>query len=468
MTPLPIDAIAGAIGADIVGEPAGAVIRRVMTDSRSMQDGDLFVAIRGERFDGHDFVEQALAGGAKAAVVARGCAIARAGTRFGPLLIVQDPVRALGALANYYRREVLGTRTKVVGVTGSNGKTTTKELIHHLLSEARRGSRATRSFNNEIGVPLTLLSADAGDDYVVVELGTNAPGEIAALGNVCLPDVGVITSVGEAHLLGLGSLEGIAAEKSALLRYLPADGLAVISADSEVIRPHVASCGVRETVLVGRSVDADKRVRMARTSLSGSEFTIEGSRAYQLPLIGCHHAVNAALALEVARWFGLPEDQLAARLATFQTGAGRVHARVAGSVTIIDDSYNANPASVAEAINTLACLGTPRRRVLILGDMHELGDASEILHEEVVRKASTSAIDLLIGIGPFMERALSCDRNSSPTGTMGCESTGQAVTRIPGMIAAGDLVWVKGSRVMQLERVVEAIAQRWDRGVAVA
>jgi UDP-N-acetylmuramoyl-tripeptide--D-alanyl-D-alanine ligase len=269
------------------------------------------------------------------------------------VLIVDDTVQALGRLAAYYRRAVMSVSTVVVAVTGSNGKTTTKCMIDHVLGGSLKGRASPKSFNNLIGLPLTLLSAEAGDQYLVAEIGTSAVGEIAALAAIASPEVGIVTSIAEAHLQGLGDVHGVADEKSSLLDSIRLGGLAVVNIDRPEIRPFL--CRVQRARLVTIGTDPSARLQVAdrHSTIHRSSFLLDGRFTVDLPMPGAHHATNATAAFAVARWFGIACDEIITRLGTFVPPDGRTRVIETGGITIVDDAYNANPGSVAAAIETL-------------------------------------------------------------------------------------------------------------------
>ncbi|MDM8005571.1 MAG: UDP-N-acetylmuramoyl-tripeptide--D-alanyl-D-alanine ligase [Phycisphaerae bacterium] len=464
--------------------PAGS-FSRVCIDSREVQPGDLFIAIPGERFDGHDFVEQALAGGATAAVVRKDFKLPS--SRVGPsrvtdpkpealLIRVDDTVQALGRLGRYYRRSVVGGSLTVIAVTGSNGKTTTKAMIAHVLSGRWQGRASIKSFNNAIGVPLTMLSVEPSDVFVVCEVGTNAPGEIATLAKLIEPEIAVITGVSEAHLEGLGSLGQIAEEKLSLLHHLRPEGLAVVNADCEVLRKTLERdrrLAELKCVTFGEWRNADIRmtglqVSMARQSderLSQTlppvhlEFTVNDRFKYELRVPGRHNVLNALAAIGVARRLGVDHEEIAARLATFSLPPMRLEYQRVGDLTLVNDAYNANPASLAAAVDVLVSLPTDGRKVLIVGDMRELGEASEELHRQAAEKIARSGVNMVIAIGQ-QARLVSRTVETVSGGaveTHAYASVDSARRRLVSYLDRHDTILMKGSRLLALEKLVPAI-----------
>ena len=479
MVSLTLDEIADAISAKIAAPVAaqahaGAVrVTGVSTDSRTVAEGDLFFALSGPRFDGHSFLDAALAKAA-AAVVQRSRWPGGEAPAHKPVLLVSDTTEALGALAAYYRSQFAGT---VIAVTGSNGKTTTKSMIHHLLSAHRRGRAAERSYNNAIGVPLTLLSAERNEDYIVVELGTSGPGEIERLARLASPNMAVITGVAEAHIEGLRDVHGVAVEKASVLKQLRRGGLAVVNVDRPEMRhllsgpdgPGLTSGGPLLTC--GAEPDADLRLTACRQEGRVLHFTINGRIELTMRATGRHNAINALAAFAIARRMGMSEDQIVERLAKFSPPAARLERRRAGVLEILDDSYNANPGSMEAALSVLRSLPTQGRRVLIAGEMRELGPDSEKWHAWLGREAACSPIQVLVAVGAqsrvvvdAARAALKANGRNGRRGPRLCAypTAKEAAAQIGELLEPGDLVLIKGSRAVGLERVVHAVV-RWGR-----
>jgi len=430
------------------GEPV--VVGAVTTDTRTARVGDLFFALRGERMDGHAFLRQAAEAGCAAALVAMDAEVSAEipGAFRGGVIGVPDTTAALGDLAAWHRGQV---GTTVVGVTGSNGKTTVKRMIHHILSRRLAGTCSPKSFNNNIGVPLTLLAVRPGDDYVVCELGTNAPGEIAALTAMARPDVAVITSVGPAHLERLGSLERIAAEKASILGRVPPGGLGVIWADSDILARTVRSYECRR-VRFGESEEAELRLTGCTPLGRRQQFEVNGRLTVDLPLPGRHNALNALAALAVAQRFGFEQDDAAAALASFAGEAMRLEWIELPDGTIINDAYNANPASLAAAADVLTgAAGT--RKVLLVGDMLELGDQAEALHRQAGADVAGTGVDLLVSVGP-LGRYIAQGAAENGTASASFRSAEDAADALADLICPGDTVLIKGSRGMAMEALV--------------
>lgn len=453
MRSLTIEEIRRAVGGRWLAPADQAVATRVTTDSRDTRPGDLFIALRGERFDGHKFLAAAAAGGCVAAVVDRSIDLPLdVATVFpGGLIGVAETTAALGKLARWHRE---GSSARVIAVTGSNGKTTVKEMIHAILSRRWVGSRNVKSFNNNIGLPLTLLGVNEGDDYVVCEIGTNAPGEIASLTEIARPDIAVITSIGPAHLEGLGSIEQIAVEKASILSTMGSEGIGVVWADSDLLARAVARYAVR-CIRFGVCDEADLRLTAYEAREAGSRFEVNGRLQVDLPLPGRHNAMNALSALAVARRMGMDESEACEALANMSSVSMRTEWIDAGPVTIINDAYNANPASMRAAWEVL-CGVAGRRRVMICGDMAELGSTSEALHEQLGGDLAGGDIDLLIGVGP-LGRYIAQGAAAGGLASETFASAVEAAENVPTLLRDGDVVLIKGSRATGMEALVGPI-----------
>ena len=456
--------------------PDGVRVEGVSTDSRSLTSGQVFLALKGDAFDGHAFLGQAAAAGAPLLVIDQEGVWAgvRADlpTAVG-VLLVDDTARILLRFAQAYRQTL--TRTKVIAVGGSNGKTTTVRMLDAVLGTRLRGRASAKSFNNSVGVPLTILGASPTDQYLICEVGTNAPGEIGALAPVVEPDICVLTSLGREHLEGLGSLDGVAREEASLIGSLREGGCAIVACDESLVtavRAQLRALPGEPRVLVtfGREDTADVRVENAAQDFTGVTFTLNDRSAYSLPLLGLHNALNAAAAVAVARRLGLTTDEARTGLATVRGPAMRLEREEvvgsgagAGGIRVINDAYNANPESVLAAFATLrevaAC--TPHhRRVVILGDMLEQGAQGPGLHAEVGRAlAQGNPPDLVVLVGSLVAHTATVLRPLLPDGAI-VHLPDVAAPRdahVAGLLRPGDLVLLKASRGIGLERVLTAL-----------
>lgn len=464
MIKLVLDEILAAMEAQPTTRLPPVSIDRISTDSRSVAPGALFFALRGERFDGHDYVGEALAQGALAAVVEharlpelRRRYSAEMGTTRG-LLGVDDPLRALARLAQYHRRQV---PAQVIAVVGSNGKTTTKNMIDHVLAGAMKGRASPKSFNNAVGVPLTLLSVESGDEYLVVEIGTNAPGEIAQLAQIAEPEVAIITSIAEEHLEKLVDLAGVAREECSIINHLRAGGVAIVNGDAPYAADLSSASGVRH-VTFGRGSHCDLRITDVDQTPAGLTFRVNDHFPYRLPMLGAHNAVNAASAIAVGRRLGMEHDQIAARLATFTAPAMRHELIRAGGVTIINDAYNANPPSAFAAIDTLECFQAEGRKHVVFGEMRELGPRTGELHRSVaerLRQAQFARVLLVGAAADYMAESLQAPGLFNTRVTC-VPDVNACVDELMSDLRDGDVVLLKGSRVVGLERLVPLVSAR--------
>ncbi len=432
------------VGGELIGGDAD--FAGVGTDSRTIGPGQLFVALRGERFDAHAFVGDALARGAIGAVVER------------PLtahairqIVVPDCLRALGALARAWRG-TLGAR--VVGITGSNGKTTTRTQLQSVLAIAGRTGGSAGNLNNEIGTPLSLLRLDRDLDFAVLEMGCGKPGDIAYLAAIVRPDVGVVTNVGPAHLERMGSLEAIARTKAEMFDGLAADGIGVVNADDAFAPLFRERLGPRRRIEFGIAGAPD---------VSARDLVLDGERArftlvlpgvatpVDLPLPGRHNVANALAAAAAGHALGLTPDQIVAGLESTPRVAGRLERIAIAGGVLYDDSYNANPASVKAGIDTLVL--EPGRHWLVLGDMRELGPAERTLHAEVGDYARARGVERLFATGSLAEAAVIA---FGPGGVAFPDRAALAAALAAG-IGPGIHVLIKGSRGSAMDDVVTRV-----------
>ncbi len=448
MTPRLLSWIAQATGGRLVGDDR--TVDAVATDTRALPGGDaLFVALKGERFDGHAHVRAAADGGCVAALVARPVEAAL------PQVVVADTEHALASLAAAVQRE---RATKVLAVTGSNGKTTVKTLLHSILRQLGSAYANPGNRNNEIGLPLAVLDAPDDARFAVYEMGAGKPGDIAYLTAIARPDVALVNNIASAHLERMGSLLGIAQTKGAIYQALPADGVAVVNADdafalyfSERLR------GVR-MIRFGIEAEADISARDIHGGLQGSRFTLvtpEGEVEVALPLPGRHNVRNALAAAAMATAVGAGPAQIRAGLEAVEGVAGRLAAhRLRRGATLVDDSYNANPGSLAAAIDTLADGGG--EAWLVLGDMRELGADEVALHAEAGARARAAGIARLFALGELSAHAA---RTFGEGGSVHASHAALA-DALWAQLGAGTTVLVKGSRGSAMDKIVTALLQR--------
>lgn len=428
----------------------------VVIDSRAVEPGDLFVAVRGEVHDGHRFVPDAVARGAAGAIVAAGRAAEFAALGV-PLVEAPDTLVALSALATSWRAKY-GPAVRVVGITGSVGKSSTKELAAALLGRYRRVLKSPKSYNNEFGLPLSVLLLRPETEVALLEMGTYGPGELTALAAIARPDVTVVTNVGHSHLERMGTQEAIAAAKGELVAALPEGGVAVLNADDPRVRP-MASLTRARPLFYGLGASADLRATgLVSHGLDGLSFTLhyqgEARPLERLPLFGAHHVYTALAAAGIGLAVGLTLDEVAAGLRVVHAPVRLVPLAGPGGSTILDDSYNASPASTLAALALLAELPAGRR-IAVLGDMLELGAYEVEGHREVGRAAAAVA-DELITVGPrarlIAEEALRQGLAATRVRSLpGKEELGRLLR---GVLTGGDVVLIKGSRGLALETVI--------------
>jgi len=422
----------------------------VSTDSRTIAEGELYVALVGERFDGHDFVADALSAGAAGAVVSA----PSPGVGTARIYPVADTLVALGRLAAH-RRAWLGV--PVVAVTGSSGKTTTKNMTAATVGATRRVHATEGNLNNRVGMPLTLLRTPEDAEAVVLELGTNEPGEIRALAQVARPDIGVVTTVGASHLERLGSVEGVLEEKLDLLRYLAVGGRCIVGDEPPVLATRArALCSVVR--VVGWSARADEDLRPGSPEMDATgRFTFfwKGARAVA-PVAGRHGVADAMLALAVADLLGVSPEDAVRGLGQTSLGTLRGETRRLGDLTVIVDCYNANPQSVRAALSVLESQRAATRKVAVLGTMLELGDASDDLHREVLADALSRGLDLVVATGAFCAAADGLGEETSNR-LLTAVDWPEAYPALRNRLAGDEIVLLKASRGVRMEGLLELL-----------
>ncbi len=437
------------------GSPKAPPLAGVSIDSRTLRPGELFVAIAGPRFDGHDYVEAAATRGAAAAVVHREVA-----SRI-PLLRVADTTRALGELARHRRRQ---TEAPLVAITGSTGKTTTKDLTAALLAPLGPVLKTEGNLNNQYGLPLTLLQLTADHAAVVLEMGMSARGELRALTRIAEPDLAVITNVGSAHLEAFGSREEIAKAKAEILEGLRAPGRAVLNGDDPLVR-RIGEAFAGGVLWFGK----DRRHHVSGENWRGTAFggrfdlVIDGGKTdVALPLPGPHFMMNFLAAAAVGHALGMAPGAMAQAVASFTPGKHRSQVRkLRGGVVLFDDCYNSSPEALDAAVFALSMAGGERRGAVI-GDMLALGPSSAEIHRER-GQAYVGKIELLVAVGPLgRELASGATRAGLPLGAVHLfADAAEAAARVPGLVRPGDAVLVKASRGLKLEAVVDALVARF-------
>jgi len=427
------------------------VFAGVSIDSRTTKPGDCFFAIPGENFDGHDYVADAFAKGAICAVVSK--AIRDSKSSDNAILRVDDTIKALGDFARAYRRQC---GFKVVAITGSVGKTMTRQITYHALSRHYRVTQSPKNYNNNIGLPLTLLGADPEDQIVIAELGTNHPGEIAYLTGIAQPDVAVVNNVQPAHLEGFGSLQEIVKEKLSIAGGLKPDGVLIINADT-VPRPANAR---HRVVTFGKSPDCDYQARNITFDGAKSSFSINGTQIC-LPVPGPGNVENALAAWAICSQFGLTAADFAGAIKTLAAIPMRAEVLQIGRLTVVDDCYNANPASMKNALEILAGLDQTgkRRRVFICGDMAELGQYAHALHAELGAAIAQAKVQVLLAVGKFADTTAQAAKKATEYNLQAeCfQDAFEVCDRLYEFVKDDDIILVKGSRAAKLETVTEKL-----------
>lgn len=438
----------GGCGADT----GSKIVGPVAIDSRQVQRGAVFWGLSGTNHDGADFAGEAFQRGAAGVVVSRPVDLPAG--RWA--LQVPDTLEALQGWAATTRRKFAGT---VIAVTGSVGKTTARQMIHTVLQSRLVGTASPRNYNNHIGLPLSMLAMEPWHDYAVLEIGASAPGEIARLARLCKPDIGVITQVGDAHLAGFGSRHGVAEAKAELLAALPPNGEAVLC-DDPTLRRLAEQCPAPVTWF-GRGADCDVAATDVRSSQGRLDFSVDGCE-FSLPVWGRHHLSAALAAVAVARLMGLALEEAAQALAGFNPLPMRCEVLRTRGATIINDTYNASPVAMHAALELLRDFDTDGRRILVCGDMAELGEESTLLHARLGSEVVTQCgADLLIACGRFAENVVAGARAAGmPSNrSIPCSTPDETLPYLDRAIAPGDVVLVKGSRAMAMERVVAAMQE---------
>lgn len=453
-------AVAKVTGGDVLHR--GSAAAGVTTDSRLDCTGRLFIALRGTNHDGHAYLANAMQAGAAGFLVDRPLAElpdfgrAALGRATPPFVVrVPDTQQALLDLAAEHRRR---QRAKIVGITGSCGKTSTKEWLGAVLQAAMPTVRSPGSFNNQIGVPLTLFAIEPDTRAAVVEIGTNAPGEIAQLCTVARPDVGIVTCVAPAHLEGLGSLEGVAREKAALPAALPASGLCILNGDDAACRA-MAAVTKAEVQFTSCSRASDWYATDVRFHALGTTFLLQGARPVTLPRLGTHNVYNALAVIAAASRLGVAEEDILHALAGVPSAARRLEPKTVAGITVFDDTYNMNPHSAAAALQALAGMAVGGRRLAVFGEMRELGEHSHALHHALGAEVVHTAQDVLVTVGdgaaPIADGALAAgmpaDRIHRTAGV------DEAFLLLRELARPGDRILCKASRKVALDRLVDRL-----------
>jgi UDP-N-acetylmuramoyl-tripeptide--D-alanyl-D-alanine ligase len=456
-----VEFILGACAGKLLAGLPDTLVKRVNTDSRAAQPGDLFVALAGERHDGHEFLRDVAQKGVAAVMIEADkiptdlpkCAV----------IAVENTRRALGQVAARYRSDF---SLPVVAVGGSNGKTTTKELLASILRQKLATVWSEASFNNDIGVPLTLLRLEKKHQAGVMEVGTNHPGELAPLLGMVQPRMGIITNIGREHLEFFNDLAGVAREEGTLAEKLPAGGILFMNGDSEWT-PEIVHRTRARAIRVGVGERNDWRATNIRLANQGVAFRVAApggdfSGEYRINLWGRHQVMNALLAMAVGVEMGLSRAEIEKGLADCQPPKMRMQVWESNGVRVLDDAYNANADSVLAALQTLQDMPCKGRRVAVLGDMAELGSHSEEAHREVGRRVAESGVEQLFAIGKMAALIAQAAREAGLNRVFEFAQVEPAALAVKSFLKAGDVVLIKASRAARLERIAEAL--RGDGG----
>jgi UDP-N-acetylmuramoyl-tripeptide--D-alanyl-D-alanine ligase len=457
--------IVGAAGGKLVSgaQDLDVAPSRFSTDSRTIKKGDLFVAIEGPNFDGNDFLDDAFRKGAIGAIVSRSARDAfrrdkRPGREKRPdherrvIIRVKDTTRAYGAIAHYHRMQF---RIPLIAVTGSNGKTTTKDMIWHILSGRYNVLKNEGTRNNHIGLPQTLLALKEATDIAVVELGMNHMGELAYLGTIAEPSIAVLTNIGPSHLEHLGSLGNVFKAKTELLRSLPAGAVAVLNGDDELLSRYRTTRLKAVTFGFGRNHD----FRASHVKLVGRRwaFLVNGRHPFELNMLGRHNIYNALAAIAVSAHFVRDFSYMRERLLTFKADEMRLRIKRLSGVEFMNDAYNSNPLSMKCALSALLDYGTKGRRFVVSGDMLELGRAAKEYHARTGELIAKSKVDFLFTVGRLSQQTARAALRAGmkEENVKRCMTHEDAALLLKRMARPRDVVLVKGSRAMQMEKVIE-------------
>ncbi|ARN57329.1 UDP-N-acetylmuramoyl-tripeptide--D-alanyl-D- alanine ligase [Sedimentisphaera salicampi] len=444
--------------ADIVGDRTSRrvneiQIRRFCIDSRKITSGDCFIAIKGEHFDANRFAEEALSKGASAAVLDNPETARKLREKKHNIILAENSTAALGKIASAWRDRI---NAKVIAVTGSAGKTTTREMLKTILSQYRKTSGAEKSFNNQIGLPISILNAEKDDEFLVLEAGTNAVGEIEKLSRIARPDIAIITCVLPAHIEGFGSLENIAREKASIIEGLKPNGMLICKSQKELIdalRGDAANIQFfsLNNPLVGREND----IESFEINYKGSKITISGTQ-FQIPLPGKGNLENFIAARLAAVRCGLSDEQIKKAAGKLKTEGGRLEIIHCRQSSVINDCYNSNPGSLANAAEVLAAQ-RQAVKIAVAGDMKELGESSEQLHIQAGRKLRDSGADKLFAFGDFAECML---EGFGADAGMAFEDYDALERSLLEELRGNEALLIKGSRSMRLERLIEPVISR--------
>lgn len=475
LTGFTVDDILSATGGRIIAGNKDHLGLGISSDTRSLKQDDIFIAVRGENFDGHNFIDEAVKKGSHIIIVGgdfcfdmgRGASLRKnnplekqnhlAGFTkncSGVVFVkVADTVKALGDIANFHRRRF---NVPIISITGSCGKTTTKDMVHEVLSQKFTILKNEGTFNNCIGLPHTLLKLDKEIDLAVTEMGTNHPGEIHRLVSVAEPNIGIITNIGAAHLEFFGKVTGVLEEKYDLIRGLSIPGLAILNGDDKLLCKKAAKEKKKTVFTFGIENKCDFTASRINIFADSIRFTLNNKHKFCLNVLGRHNIYNALAAIACGMIFGIGINEIRKRLFNFVLTASRINLKRIKNYHVIDDSYNSNPVSFECAVEALKNFNTKGKKIFVMGDMLELGEKSIILHRLAGKKIIESGIDALITVGRLSSQTADFVKNNAPrllVYSCGCSLEAKGI--LAGMVKSEDLILVKGSRAMQMEKAIQ-------------
>lgn len=458
-----VEEIAGQVDGKLVSGLSGTPVGGVSTDSRSIKTGDLFIALTGKNFDAHEFVNNAIEKGASCAIVGRDRYFDNNGSAGTAVIEVADTLKALGDLAMWWKRQF---EVSTVSITGSMGKTTTKEMVAAILEQEGETLRSKGNFNNLIGLPLTLLQLNGKHRYAVLEMGMNRPGEIGRLTGISNPDIGIITNVGKVHLEGVGSLDGVARAKTEMVEIINKDSKVILNGDDELLMKSAGRFNRRKyTFGVGRhnNFRADSIEDLGR---DGSSFVIRyegGSLPAQIKVPGYHNVMNALAASSAALCMGVSEDKIAEGLNRYKGTKGRlVPVDITDNITLLDDTYNSNPSSLKAVLQTLKKMAGDNRRIIVaLGEMLELGEYTEEAHFEAGEMVAETGVSYFMVMGDHAQQMLkgAVEKGFSSESMSEVKTHDEMTKKIRDVMGNNSLILIKGSRGAGLDRVVRNLLE---------
>ncbi|MDI6704456.1 MAG: UDP-N-acetylmuramoyl-tripeptide--D-alanyl-D-alanine ligase [bacterium] len=454
MEQLSINEIVNSCNGTLISGSIDQRIEGISIDSRTIKPGDLFIALKGENFDGHDFIKSSFRKGGVGAIVSKSGDYEKTDK---VIIKVEDTLTCLQRIAEYYRKRFT---LKVIGITGSSGKTTTKEMIATLLSKRYSVLKSHKNYNNEIGVPLTLLGLEKAHQIAVIEMGMNAIGEIEDLSKISHPDIGLITNIGDAHIGFLSTREKIANEKFCLIKNLPRDGIAILNADDPLIIKMKDGMDLKDIITFGIEKKAKTFASNIEMDKYGTKFLLDGRYWVRMKTFGIHNIYNAIAATSCAKAFGIDYSEIVEGLEHFKPLSMRGEIIEIQNLRIIDDAYNANPQSMKKAIDTI-CNFKDGKLILILGDMLELGEKEKVAHLEIGKYVASSKVDILVTVGNLSKSiAEGASIAGFPKKDIYTFLSNEDIAEFLLSIQEPCTVLIKGSRKMKLEEIITKIKER--------